>query len=140
MGRGWNVRWYGALGEERMINDFMQRWALRGVGREDLLDQILGIGRWGAVGWELVFVVPNSPAEQKSVLNRRSVAKFLLVNCFDVLRLERWPANDKGINNDTNTPCIDLETVSICSIEQNFRGNIVRCPTNRFLPFALLFD
>lgn len=61
VGSGWKVRRNGALGEEQMVNNFVERRTLRRVGGEDLLDKFLDVCGDGTIVWELVFVVSNTP-------------------------------------------------------------------------------
>lgn len=37
----------------------------------------------------------------------------------------------RGLQNDTNGPCIYLEAVTVCGVEEYFGGNIVGSPTYR---------
>lgn len=56
------------------------------------------------------------------------------------MRLERWFSHHKCVQNNTNTPRIHLETMSIRHIEQHLRRNIVRRSTDRLLPLPGTLD
>ena len=49
-------------------------------------------------------------------------------------------ADDKFVQDDTDRPGINLKAVSIRSIKQYLRGNIVRCAANSLLPLARALD
>lgn len=60
----------------------------------------------------------------------------ILVDRLHIFGLERWPPYDKGIEDDTDRPCVHFETVAIRGIEQHFWRNIVWSATNGLLPFT----
>ena len=63
-----------------------------------------------------------------------------LINLFDVLRLKRWTADDKCVQDDTDRPGIDLKAVSVRGVEQYLWGDIVRRAANSLLPLARALD
>ena len=63
-----------------------------------------------------------------------------LIHFLDVLRLKGWTADDKRIQDDTDRPGINLEAVSVCSVEQYLWGNIVRRAADSLLPLARVLD
>jgi hypothetical protein len=44
-----------------VVDNFVKRRALRRVGGKDLLDEFLDVYGDGAVVWELIFVITNTP-------------------------------------------------------------------------------
>lgn len=64
----------------------------------------------------------------------------LLVDRLDILRLERWAANNKGVQDDTNRPCIHLKAVAISGIKKDLGRDVIRRPTYGFLPLSGVLD
>ena len=61
---------------------------------------------------------------------------YLLVNGFNLFRLEGRATNDEGVQNDTNGPGVHFEAVAVCSVEEYFWGDVVRRTTDGLLAFA----
>lgn len=55
-------------------------------------------------------------------------------------RPRRWLANDKSVEDDTDGPGINFETLSVCRVKQYLWRNIVWRAADRFLPLAGVLD
>ena len=69
-----------------------------------------------------------------------SSVQGLLVDGLDVFRLEGRSTDNEGVKNDTNRPGVDFEAVSVGSIEQDLRCNIIWRSADSLLPLARIFN
>ena len=63
----------------------------------------------------------------------------LLIDRLHVFGLEWWSPNDKGIEDDTDRPRIDLEAVPIRGIKEYLGCDVIGCSTYGLLPFPRIF-
>jgi hypothetical protein len=61
----------------------------------------------------------------------------LLINLLDVFSLEGRPTDYEGVEDDTDEPGVNFETVSVRGVEQYLWSDLVRCAADGFLPLAV---
>jgi hypothetical protein len=64
------------------------------------------------------------------------IDEYKLVDCFDILCLERWLANYESVQDNSNRPRVNLEAVSVILVEEYFRSDVVWCPADGLLTFT----
>ena len=64
----------------------------------------------------------------------------LLVYGLDLLRLEWGTADNERVQDNTDGPGVHFEAVTICSIEEHLRSDIIRCAADGFFAFAGVLD
>lgn len=68
------------------------------------------------------------------------ISANLLIHFFDVFSLEGRPADDEGVEDDTDGPGVNFKTVSVRGVEQHLWRDIVWRAADGFLPFAGALD
>lgn len=102
-----------------MCQNFIDSWSSGGIIIKNLHYKVLGmISNWNCFR-ELIVVHSNSS-----------------IRSFDVISLKWWFSDDKGINNYTEGPDINLIRVTLFAFKY-FWCNIVRCTANGSLSFTI---
>ena len=63
-----------------------------------------------------------------------------LVDGLNILGLERGPPDHQGIEDNTNRPGVHFEAMSVRSIEEDFRSNVVGGTADCLLPLPRALD
>ena len=123
MRRGGDICGDGALCEERVVYNLVQARAELWIGGENLGDEVLGVGRDGTLGGEVVHVVADA-----------------LVDGLDVCGLEWGAANDEGVEDDADGPGVNFKGVAVGGVEEDLRSNVVGGAAYGLLALSWVFD